>query len=756
MQVGILAFVTGIGIVQQWERLPDQTEWLLIILITLVLSRLHLRLGCFLLLGVIWASIYANWRLADRLADHFQGQDVSVQGYIASLPRQQGSRINFEFIVTAAPTGVPERLRLNWYAPQMPVKGGQSWEMTVRLKRPHGLSNQGGFDYEAWLFANHLGATGYVRPKPLARQIEPQFEITRYQTQLRQQLSDSLDNAMPHSDWLGVVKALTIGSQDAITKQQWEIFRKTGTVHLMVISGTHIGLVAGLVFLLVRRIWIWTNILRVSPQNVAAIMAWLAALCYTALAGFSIPTQRALLMLTVGLWALIWQRNTAPLQVLLLALFVVVVFDPLAVLSVGLWLSFAAVFLLIYINVGRLGRGHSWSKTAKLHTAMAIGLAPFLIVFFQQVSVVAPVANWIAVPAIGLVIVPLVLLAAILALISPTLAGKLLCLVDQVLHYLNWVLKQMASWSLATVSCPAPSWYALLFAVLGILLLLAPKGIPGRYLSPFLLLPLVFGTVDKPKPGSVWLTLLDVGQGLATVIQTANHVLIYDTGAKYSEQSDMGQSVILPFLSYRGIGHIDRLMISHGENDHSGGAESLMTALTISDVYSSAAAWAQLANGHYCQAGQSWQWDDVKFEILSPGMASFDSENNNSCVLKISGYKRSILATGDIEREAENWLVKYYGPDLHSSVLIAPHHGSKTSSHSYFLDRVNPELILIPAGYLNRFGFPSKQVLQRYRERRIPFLTTGEKGAISVKIEGGIMQVESWRQNRMRYWMNDD
>jgi len=756
MQVGILAFVTGIWIVQQWARLPDQTEWVLIILITVILSSLRLRLGCFFMLGVIWAGIYANWRLADRLAEHFQGQDVGVQGYIASLPRQQDGRVNFEFIVTGAPAGVPEKLRLNWYAPQMPVKGGQSWEMTVRLKRPHGLSNPGGFDYEAWLFSNHIGATGYVRPMPAARQIEPQFEITRYLAQLRQQLSDSLDNAMPNSDWLGVVKALAIGSQDAITKQQWEIFRKTGTVHLMVISGAHIGLVAGLVFLLVRRIWIWTNILRVSPQNVAAIMAWLAALCYTALAGFSIPTQRALLMLTVGLCALVWQRHTAPIQVLLLALLIVVLFDPLAVLSVGFWLSFAAVFLLIYINAGRLGRGHFWSKTAKLHTSMAIGLAPFLIVFFQQVSLVAPLANWMAVPVIGVLIVPLVLFAAFVAVISPGIAGKLLYLVDQALQYLGWVLQEMAAWPLATISCPVPSWYALLFAVFGILLLLAPRGIPGRYLSPFLFLPLVFGTVDKPKPGSVWLTLLDVGQGLAAVMQTANHVLIYDTGAKYSEQSDMGQSVILPFLSHRGIDHIDRLVISHGENDHSGGAASLIAALTIDDVYSSAAVWAELANGYYCQAGRSWHWDDVKFEILSPGTESFDSENDNSCVLKVSTNKRSILSTGDIERQAERWLVQNYGSDLHSSVLIAPHHGSKTSSHNYFLDRVDPELILIPAGYMNRFGFPHKQVLQRYRERRIPYLTIGEKGAITVKIDAEVMQPDSWRQKRMRYWMDGD
>lgn len=753
MHFVVLAFLAGTAWVQQWTRLPDALEWTMIGLMALGLACARFRLGCVFLLGVIWAGVYANWRLSDRLADALQGKIVVVQGYIVSLPQRQDNRVSFDFSVTAAADGVPSKLRLNWYYPRMPIRAGQTWELTVRLKKPYGRSNPGGFDYEAWLFANQIGAVGYVRAKPESRQIEPSFSLQRYVAQWRQAISGRLDAALPNNERLGMIKALTIGSQDLIDRRQWDVFRATGVVHLMVISGSHISLVAGLVFLLARRGWAWLGILSISPQTVAAGLAWLAALFYAALAGFSIPTQRAMLMLTVGLFAIVLQRNIAAIRILLIALLVVVLADPLALLSVGFWLSFAAVALLMYISAGRLSRAHYWLETTKLHVAMAIGLSPLLIVFFQQVSLISPLANWVAVPIVGLLVTPLSLLAVGLTFVSSVLATWVLWPADKLLQGLWWLLQQMAEWPLAQLSCMQPPWYALLFAIVGILLLLAPKGMPGRYLSPFLLLPLVFVPAEKPKPGEVWLTLLDVGQGLATVLQTANHVLIFDTGAKYSEQSDMGDAVVLPYLRQQGIAKIDALVISHGENDHSGGAEALMAGIPVNAVYSSAAEWAEQDGGQYCRAGQSWQWDGIVFNMLAPGADKFASENDNSCVLKVRAPGDAFLLTGDIERAAEFWLVKHYGAELASSVLVAPHHGSKTSSHSAFLDQVDPDLILIPAGFMNRFGFPHPTVLQRYRKRHIESLTTGEQGAITVKIGKDSMRVESNRQNQKRYWM---
>jgi competence protein ComEC len=561
-----------------------------------------------------------------------------------------------------------------------------------------------------------------------------------------------LDAALPNGEQLGVIKALTIGSQSGITQQQWDVFRNTGATHLIVISGSHISLIAGMVYLLVRRGWAWLAVLSVSPQRVAAVTAWLAALFYAGLAGYSIPTLRAIIMLTVALAAIVWQRNTAPLHVLLLALIAVLIFDPFAVLSVGFWLSFIAVALLLYVSVGRLGRSNYWREATTAQLATAVGLSPLLMVFFQQVSLISPLSNWLAVPIIGLLVTPLALMAIVLLFLAPPLAGVLLQITDFILQGLWWLLLEMSKWPLATVYCLQPPWYALLTAGVGVLLLLAPRGFPARYLSVCLFLPLIFVKSEKPEPGAVWLTLLDVGQGLSAVVQTSGHTLVFDTGGKFSENSDMGDAVVLPFLRWQGIAQLDTLMISHNDNDHSGGAASLLAEMPAASISSSAPEWAERNNGVYCRAGQQWQWDQVNFTVLSPPETAFTKENNNSCVLKIETGKFSFLLPGDIEQNAENWLAQEYGEQLKSTVLIAPHHGSKTSSSFDFLQHVNPELVVIPVGFLNRFGFPHKSVLNRYQQLNAHWLSSAEAGAISIHADTEQLQIKSEREKHKHYW----
>ena len=725
-------------------------------MISLISSLVHQRLPVLwvFMLGMMWASVYGQYLLNHRLADQLEGEDVVVQGYVANFPKPLENRVGFDFIVTKAIEGVPGKIRLNWYSPPIAIKAGQVWQMAVRLKKPHARINPGGFDYEAWLFANHIGATGYVRPKPQPQQINSHFSAHRCLVQFRQLISDQLDAALPGSEQLGMIKALSIGSQELISQHQWEVFRITGIVHLMVISGGHISLVAGLVFLLVRRTWAWLGVLQVSPQTMAAYAAWLAGLWYGAIAGFSLPVQRAELMLTVWLWAIVRQRHTASMQVLLLALLVVVLFDPLALLSAGFWLSFAAVALLLFISANRLGKLRYWYQIGKVHLAMAIGLGPLLILFFQQVSLVAPLANYVAVPLIGVLITPLSLLAVLVAFISPWLASVLLWPVETLLKWLWWLLLQMADWPLASLSGIHAPWYSVLFAVLGVLLLLAPKGMPARYLSLFFILPVFFYAPKMPAVGEVWFTLLDVGQGLATVVQTQHHTLVFDTGAKYAEQADMGESVVLPYLQYQGISQIDTLLISHGDIDHSGGAESLLADMPVIKIYSSVAAWAERPSGNYCRTGQRWQWDGVDFSMLSPDEDGFNSENDNSCVLRISNRQHSFLLTGDIQQTAESHLVERYGNDLASEVLVAPHHGSKTSSSQGFIEQVRPERVLIPAGYRNRFGFPHLSVMQRYEKLQANIFSSANNGAISLKTDGAEMTQTLARQQQRKYWMD--
>lgn len=753
MTFSCLAFLLGVIAVQQFSSLPGPVDLLLLGGVTALLAYKRYRHILFFMLGLLWACLFAMWRMADRLPDDYQHTEVGVQGYVASLPQKMDQRVSFDFAVTHPARDFPKNIRLNWYYPHQPIAAGQSWQLTVKLKQPHGRINPGGFDYEAWLFANHIGATGYVRDKPPPQLIDSTPSIPRYFAGWRQTISDRLDAALPDGKQLGVIKALTIGSQDAISQRQWDVFRTTGTIHLIVISGSHISLIAGLVYLLVRRTWAWLGILSISPQQVAALTSWLAALFYAGLAGYSIPTLRAIIMLSVAMASIVWQRNTAPLQILLLALVAVLLFDPLAVLSVGFWLSFAAVAILIYVSAGRLGRNTYWREATLAQLATAIGLSPLLIVFFQRVSLISPLANWLAVPVIGVLVVPMTLLAILLLFVSPALATPLLWLTDCILRGLWRVLVEMANLPLASVSCLQPPWYALLMAGIGVMLMLAPRGIPARYLGLVLFLPLIFVKADKPQPGTAWLTVLDVGQGLSAVVQTARHTLVFDTGAKYSEYSDMGDSVVLPFLHWQGIKRTDTLMISHDDNDHSGGTDSVLAEMPIENIASSSPVWAERTGGRYCTAGQNWEWDNVKFTILSPPKEAFAKENDNSCVLRVDTTNYSFLLTGDIEQSAEAWLVSQYGDGLNSTVLVAPHHGSNTGSSYGFLQKVKPQLIIISAGHQNRFGFPQSQVLNRYEQLNLHWLNTAEQGAISIRPGSDELQVESKRDEHRRYWM---
>ncbi len=357
---------------------------------------------------------------------------------------------------------------------------------------------------------------------------------------------------MSDSQSLALIKALTIGDGNSITQEQWEVFRKTGTTHLVVISGSHIGLVAGLVYFLVLKLWAWTGLLAWSPQKVAAVSALAVGVFYSGLAGFSVPTQRSVVMLSIVMAAIVLQRNSRPFNTLAIAMFAVLMLDPLAVLSAGFWLSFLAVSLIVYSVSGRLGKlGYFWG-TIKVNWATSVGLSPLLLMFFQQVSLIAPLANLVAVPVISLLVVPLSLLAVIIMFISPLLAGKLFFVVDYALQGLWWLLVHLAEIPLASITHAQPSYWALLFAVPGILLLLAPVGIPARWLSLVMFLPLVFTDAKRPEPGGITMTLLDVGQGLSAVVQTANHLLVYDTGAKFSAQSDAGQSMSAAFFTGAG------------------------------------------------------------------------------------------------------------------------------------------------------------------------------------------------------------
>ena len=750
MFFSVLSFVIGIIVVQQFSALPE-TIWILCLFVLLLCSAFlrYWRLT-FFVMGVLWACGFACIRMADRLPEHLEGQHIKVEGRVVGLPQNDERRVRFDFAASKSKleTRLPEKIRLSWFFPKQQIKAGQYWQFTVKLKKPHSRFNPGGFDYEKWLFMQNIGATGYVRNKPPPRLIATESSCQNFDC-LRQKIADNLDVLMGHAENSGIIKALTIGERHNISHKQWDIFRKTGTVHLMAISGLHIGLVAGLAYLLALKISIRLAI--ISPQSIAAIITIIVALFYAALAGFSLPTQRALLMLTIVMAATSWQRNIRPVNTLALTMFIVLLFDPLAVLSAGFWLSFLAVVLIVYSLAGRLGKAGYWKTAIKIHWVTAIGLAPLLIFYFQQVSIVAPVANLLAVPVISLLVVPLCLIAVLVMFFMPTLAEHVFLLVDKILQILWSVLAEMAQLSHANFSTTLVPFYAIPLALLGVFILLSPRGMPMRWLGLVMFLPLLFVDLKKPEQGEVTLTLLDVGQGLSAVIETSKHVLVFDTGAKYSDQYDMGDAVVIPFLNSKGIKDVDILLISHGDNDHIGGAESVIEQNRVDKILTSVPMMLAQYSPEQCQAGQSWDWDDVKFEIFWPVQNSL-SENNNSCVLKVSSKQGSFLLTGDIEAEAEDGLIKKYTQLLESDVLIAPHHGSKTSSTLSFLKWVKPAIVLIPSGYRNRFSFPHEEVLKRYKETNTSWMDTAEDGALIVEMKKDLLEVHSIRRDRTKYW----
>ncbi len=555
--------------------------------VVLWLSRF--RLPAVFLFGVVWALSVASFRWHDALSPELERRDILVEGVVLNVPDglEEGLRFSFhpEAVLAPAGAGLPRHIRLSWFQNALPVKAGERWRLRVRLKRPHGFFNPGGMDYELWLFAQGIRAVGYVREDAENRRLAAASPFSP--PAWRQSVFDRLTKTLAGREMAGIVVALTMGAENAISQEQWEVFRRTGTAHLVAISGSHISLVAGLVYWFAHRACAWLGVMRRSPQAVAAIMALVAAWLYSALADFVIPTQRALIMIFVVMAGIISQRNARPLPTLSLALLAVALYDPLAVLSVGFWLSYGAVALILLALSGRLRPVGWWGELCKINWAIFLGLAPLSLIFFQQVSLVSPLANFMAVPTIGLILTPLCLLSALLIGVHPPTGEFVLRLAETLLQWVWVALQWLSDLPWAQWNHPAPPVWTLPFALAGAVLLLAPKGIPARWLGAILLIPGLTVRPQAPAEGRFRLTLLDVGQGLASTVQTQSHTLVFDTGARFGKTFDTGAAVVEPFLRQQGVEVIDNLVVSHGDNDHIGGAASLLKHFAVGQILTS-------------------------------------------------------------------------------------------------------------------------------------------------------------------------
>lgn len=695
------------------------------------------RLLVLLLLGAAWACAQAHWALADRLAPAWDGQTLWIEGEISGLPERDAEGVRFELHHPESRHGLlPERIRLSW--PDGPViRSGERWRVAARLKAPYGLVNLHGFDYEAWLLAKGVGATGTVKAGQLLKAAQ---DTQGWRDRLRNRLL-----AVDAHGRSGVLAALVVGDGSGLSRQDWQRLQETGTQHLLVISGQHISLMAGLVFAAVAglaRLGLWPRAWPWLPW--AAGISLISALSYGWLAGFEVPVQRACAMVAM---ALLWRLRFRHLGVVLpwlVALTAVLLLNPLASLQLGFWLSFGALGVLMLCFAGRLGTPKPLESLGRAQWAISLGLLPLLLWLELPVSLNAPLANLLAVPLVNILLVPLSLLGTLLLPLSwlgEPLLGIAGWLAQQLFALLEWCT-HLPLWM-----PPALGPVCLGLVGLGTLIILLPAGLPVRSLGFFLYLPLIFPVLDMPPIGQAKIQVLDVGQGLAVAVTTHRHHLLYDTGPRQGD-FDMGVRVVVPVLRGQGVQGLDTLILSHEDLDHAGGAESVLRFLPTAQVISGTqGALAKRLGASPCQSGQQWTWDQVQFSLWRWSAAADD--NQASCVLMIEAQGERLLLVGDIDSRVEAALLNA-GVLLQADWLLLAHHGSRTGSSRPFLEAVRPQMALISRGRHNAFNHPHPSVLERLESLTIPWRDTALSGSLQLDL-GAFGPIREARSKRY-FW----
>jgi competence protein ComEC len=776
MRMALIAFCFGVWLLQQQAALPpERWLWTLPLLSVVLLlpnyshavSETLRRLGVVLLcvaLGFAWAAWRADLRLADRLPDHWQGIDLSVVGVISGLPQTdaRGERFVLDVERVATPDAPHlQRIQLARYWPRKGehtpmVHAGERWQFTVRLKRPYGTHNPHGFDLEAWMLERGIDASGYVREQPLPRRLDARANtLTAWISTARDAVRERIASTLGDANYAGVIAALVIGDQRSIPNDQWRAFTRTGVNHLLSISGLHVTMIAALAGWVVAFGWRrWPRAAERLPAKQAGLLAAVMAACaYAVLAGFQVPAQRTLFMLGVLALAFWGRREPRPFSALTWALFAVLMIDPWAVLSAGFWLSFGAIAAILWATFGRMALPEKLRGWVTVQAAVTLALAPALLLLFQQVSLVSPFANAIAIPVVSWLVTPL----ALLGVLVPSLWHAAAWLMAWLGQGLIWA--STLPWAVA--SRPAPEWGAMLLAVIGSVWLLLPRGFPLRALGGLLWLPLVFPLRPGVAPDTFQADVIDVGQGTSILIRTANHAMLYDTGPAFAD-SDAGERIVVPYLRASGIGALSGVIVSHNDSDHSGGLKSVLRDIPTGWLLHGLPAASPLLHTapspRHCYRGQHWQWDGVRFEILNPQATAYAEsnrrDNDYSCVLKVSRVGQSLLITGDAERRGELELLES-GADLKTTVLIAGHHGSLTSSLPKFIAATRPQHVVFTMGYRNRFGHPHPQVVARFRNQDARILRSDKHGLVSLTFGDAGLVASEYRLLYRRYWQAD-
>lgn len=690
---------------------------------------LRLRYPLVFILGFAWAWGH-QWYQLPPLPSPVLSK-VKIQGSVISIPNSNAHKTQFQFLVDTLegkPQNIP--LLLAWYNHPPEIHAGEHWQLEVKLKQPHNLRNPGSFDYASWLAARHIAMQGYVRS---GLKLENKVNNGPLAwLKMREYWGNAVARQAPNTVTAGIVQALTLGLTQEINQELWGLFRRTGTTHLMVISGAHIGFVAALIFKIVHWFWRCSAIAcSVLPAaRMASVSAFITALAYAALAGFAVPAQRSFVGSALGGLRFLGKQRLSSWQIWRYGLWFALIFEPHAVLLPGFYLSFLAVAILMLVN--QRWRFSGYPNTLLMQFSCLLGLIPLTLFWFGYGSVTGFIANLFAIPLVGFLIVPLALFTLLIlpfefsSLCMDALNG----LISLLLHWLNWV-DALSFLNPEFGFAPLHRAFALMGGVL-LLVILPLKTF--RLVAILLMISAFFPCYPTIKSSEALIRVLDVGQGLAVFVQTKKHNLLYDTGDAFYQGSDMGKLVILPLFQTLGVRKLDSVVISHPDKDHYGGLASVEASMPVGSL---------IVNdpGHYkrgfsCHEYPQWEWDGVLFRFF-PIKKDFREKNNNSCILQILTKNQSMLLTGDIEKPAEEYLIRKYGAELQSSVLLVAHHGSKTSSSHDFLRQVSPLYAIASLGFDNRFHFPHPHTLAMFRDLRIPFYSTKDNGMITLRLGSG-------------------
>jgi competence protein ComEC len=751
------ALLAGAVLVQMLPALPG----------TLVSSVLVTIFGCLLfvrgcdravvwfVLGFTWTMLRADAVLQARLPDEWHGRDFVASGVVVGIPRALEGSARFELRIERleyAGETVNWRglARLNWYESPPEIEPCSQWKLRVRLRAPRGLVNPGGYDSERAAVQRGFAATGYVRVAQVSEQLQAsgRFCLDRW----RQSIVQSIHQQLGAGSAGSLLSALSVGDQNAINEADWQTLRATGIGHLIAISGLHVGMFAAFGAWIARRLWkCWPRMTLYLPAALLeAPIAMTCALAYGMLAGMGLPTLRTLLMIAIALLARYARRATSVPQTLAVAAVFIHVWDPLSVLSPGFWLSFIGVAILVSMTTPIGDERPAWRDMPRVQLILSIALLPLTIWFFGQGSIVGPLANLLAVPWISFVVVPVTVSASLFVTWMPMIGIPLLQLAEALLMPLWGLMQHMAAWPAAQRYFAAAPVWAFVLAVCGVAWSLMPRGVPLRSLGLLLTLPMLVPPITRLDDGEFETWFFDVGQGLSVFVRTRDHSLLYDAGPRYPNGFDAGDAIVIPSLRALGVTQLDRMLISHGDGDHAGGAGSVELAFPNARVQSGEPERLAIA-ARPCVA-ETMRWNGVEFRTLAISNHPAANSNDRSCVMVVVGKYGSLLLTGDATDRIDARIAAQIGEVVRPLVLSVPHHGSKTSSSRAFLDALVPDYGIVSAGYRNRFNHPHPDVIQRYAEREIRLFNTAEEGFLYLKFGEERMGPEGGRALDPRWW----